>query len=126
MSVKFGISSATAIAVDPIADTYFDDLIPIEPEHSRSSDGTARRANEPKFRRWEFEVGFVTASNASIIQSWYTSQASLLFWEDDALYPNSAYPVFIMNPNKPLNKWAFPYYNIYREGVLVFEANSAE
>ena len=119
-----GPSSSVAVPLFPIAGTFRDQTVPIEPEHSRSADATGYRANEPKFLRWEFDVGFVTKSDAMFISSWWTSQASLLFWEDEILYPNSAYPVSIMNRTKPLDEWQQPYYDVYRKGNLIIESRS--
>lgn len=120
-----GISSQTAISLNPLADSFRDMAIPIRGEFSRNADASLRRANELKYLRWEFEVDFVTASNASIIQSLWTSAASLLFWPDENTWPNSAYSVMLLNQNKPLDEWSSPHYLKFRTGDLIIETTSS-
>jgi len=119
-----GISSQTAITLNPFPDLR-DPLIPIKKETSRGIDGSYQRANEPKIRRWEFTVDHVPVVDAFIVQSWWSSAASLYLWPDEILYPNSAYPVAITNPVEPLDRNTFPYYGIYRGGKLMIETRSA-
>ena len=119
-----GVSSQTAITLNPYPD-LMDPLIPVKKETSRAIDGSYQRANEPKFRRWEFTVDHVPIADAIIVQSWWSSAASLILWPDENLYPNSAYPVAIMNPREPLSRHTFPYYEVYRGGKLTIETRSA-
>lgn len=120
-----GPSSSVAVSLYPERDSYSDPFVPVEQEFSRSADGTLYRVNEPKFRRWEMDVGWVPVADANNINSWWTSQASLLFWEDESLFPTSAFPVSIVNRITPLNEWQFPYYNTYKKGKLLIETRSA-
>ena len=119
-----GPSSSVAVSLFPLAGTYSDNTIPVESEFTRTADATAYRANEPKYLRWEFGVSWVPKVDAENVNSWWTSQASLLFWPDESLYPNSAYPVMFGNQTKPLAEWQEPYYEVYRKGDLSIETTS--
>lgn len=119
-----GPTSSTAVTLNPHPD-LLDRIYPVQPENSRAINGQMHRANEAKYQQWRFKVGFVPASSAAIVQSWWTSQASLYLWPDPIAWPNSAYQVALMNTTQPLDRWTFPYYGVYREGDLIIESRSA-
>ena len=119
-----GVSSDTAVNIYPHRD-FRNRGIPLVKQDSRASDGTPYRANEPKYEEWRFTIGWVPASDAAIIQSLWTTGAELLFWEDPVTWPNSAWPVYLSNKTRPLDKWQFPYYKTYKTGRIELEARSA-
>ena len=119
-----GINTATAITLN-LYPGYRDSEIPVQREHGRGFDGTYRRAREARLRAFNLPLKFVTASDAAVIQSWWTSASSLIYFEDTDTWPNSAWPVAIANRTKPLDEWMKPYWLQQREGDLFLECRSA-
>lgn len=118
-----GPSSSAAVTLN-LYPGFKDSARPVRAEFSRTFDGTLYRSSETRFRAWTLPLEFVPGSVADVVQSWWTSGTSLYFWEDPTTWPNSAWPVVIVNRDKPLDKWAHPYWTEYREGTITLEARS--
>ena len=72
------------------------------------------------FRRFKIPTTFVTSSDVSIVNSWFSTGTNLRFIEDDT-YPNSYFDVRIVGTSEPYNKFIQPYFRQFYSGEIVIE-----
>ena len=72
------------------------------------------------FRRYKIPTTFVTSSDVSIVNSWFSTGTDLRFIEDDT-YPNSYFDVRIVGTSEPYNKFIQPYFRQFYSGEIVIE-----
>ena len=72
------------------------------------------------FSRFNLPTSFVSSSDVSIINSWFSTATDLRFIESDD-FPNSYYTVRITGRVEPFTSFNQPYFRQYYKGSVVIE-----
>lgn len=111
MTYELGPSSATAAELYPEYD-YKKRTNKIETKH-RSLSGKQYTYKWSTFDEFEFSVDWVTASDMSVINSWWESDTDLLFFiTSDST--TEVHSVRIQGEETPLTEYNKPYDNFYK------------
>lgn len=113
MSLVFelGISSATTVTLNP----EYDYAAPSTQLRSETRTRTGKRYEYKwgSYDKFKMSVQFVTASDASLVNSWWDARSELLlFITSDST--TEVHSVMLMNDDKPFSQFQKPYVNLYR------------
>lgn len=113
---ELGITSATAITLYPEYDLKIEEK-QIRNEH-RSKSGKLRVYKWGDYNRINFNVNWLAAADAAIVNSWWDSNTELLFFvtSDTA---TQVYSVMILNKETPMNQFNAPYREYYKGKILL-------
>ena len=115
--LQCGTDSATQITVNPEFDYA-------EPDRKVENRHRMRSAAEfvykwAEYRRHIFTWRFVSSADATIVNSWWSSNSELLFMKDDGTDVSS---VRITASEKPITNPIIPYNESQLQGLITLEA----
>lgn len=118
LTYELGITSQTAIELKPEYD-YKESQVQIKNVH-RTRSGRLRTYTWADYKHFEFTARFVTAENAAIVNSWFDSNAELLFFiTSDST--TEVHSVVITNPDSPFQQHIKPYRTYYQGKISLEE-----
>jgi len=113
---ELGISSANAVTFYPEWD-YKAGKIQIRNEH-RTRAGKLTLYKWSDYKTFEFEVNWVTASDASHVNSWFDTNTELLFLITSSGV-TAVHSVMLVGKETPLAQYNKPYENYYKGSILL-------
>lgn len=116
-SYKLGITSVDAIQLYPDWDYTDGEKITRSEHRTRSGNYYQYKWND--YKRIAFKTSFVNSSNASIVNSWWDSQTTLIWFKIDGATVDCT-SVMIMNNEQPFQTNVKPYTE-YWQGVIELE-----
>jgi hypothetical protein len=113
MSTTFqlGIDSSDAVTLIPEFD-YMQPKRQIRNEQ-RTRGGKLKLYKWGDFRKFNFSLEWVTASDAAVVNSWFDSNTELLFFINSGS-ATEVHSVMILNKETPLAAFNRPYNNLYK------------
>jgi hypothetical protein len=113
---ELGVSSADAIQFYPEFD-YSADQPKIEDE-IRSASGRLYAYKWGSYKKFRFSAEFVPASDAAVVNSWWQSNAQLLFFiTSDSTTEVSS--VMVRGKSRPFQSYNQPYDNLMKGTILL-------
>lgn len=98
-------NSATRVSIQPEYDYKEEDKL-VEVQH-RTRDGSLYQYTWGSYVYKKFSLKWINSADASVINSWWKSKATLHFYEDTA--PTAVETVMLLNKSKPIGKRIKPY-----------------
>ena len=122
MAMLLGIPNSSYITLDNIVGYGYEFQRNLDKRDIRTKGGKLFTYITPAstFRRFEIPTTFVTSSDVSIVNSWFSTGTDLRFIEDDT-YANSYFDVRIVGTSEPYNKFIAPYFRQFYSGEIVIE-----
>lgn len=116
LTFQLGISSADAVILRPEFD-YQGGRRQIASSH-RTKAGRLYRYTWGDYERFQFTLDFVPASDAALVNSWWSTDTELLFFvsSDTATEVHS---VMITAKQTPLRRFRAPYADLYKGKILL-------
>ena len=114
---ELGINSADAVTLYPNYD-YEAPEIKIKDKH-RTASGRLFSYKWGSFQRFRFSTEYVPASVAALVNSWWSSEAQLLFFITSES-ATEVHSVMLVGDDQPLAEFSKPYIDKYR-GRIVLE-----
>lgn len=116
---ELGITSADAVTLYPEFN-YAGGKKEIRSDH-RTKSGRAYIYVWGDYERFKFDLEFVPASDAALLNSWWEDKTELLFFiTSDST--TEVHSVMIMNDETPLRSFNKPYDDYYRGKAILLES----
>lgn len=115
MAYRLFVNSADGVSIEPLYE-YSEDDFKIEDSH-RVRSGAFYRYKWGSVRKWKLPFTLVDSSFKSVVNSWFTSNAALLFKSESL---SAVYSVYIMNKDLPVGQPVMPYDSLFK-GVIELE-----
>jgi hypothetical protein len=116
LTFELGISSVDAITLYPEYD-YKGGEIQLRTEH-RTKSGKLYLYKWGDYSKFQFNVNYLPASDASLINSWWDSNTELLFLITSGT-ATEVHSVVLMNKDTPFQQFNKPYADKYKGKVLL-------
>lgn len=116
LTFELGISSSDAVTLYPEYN-YKGGEVQLRTEH-RTKSGKMYLYKWGEYRKIQFNVNYLPASDASLVNSWWDTNTELLFFitSDTATEVHS---VVLMNKDTPFQQFNKPYADKYKGKVLL-------
>lgn len=115
MSWILFISSGNEVTLNPEWDFEMNDRKVENIHRGRSGRSTVYKWGS--YKSWKFSVSFVTSRDMSVVNSWWNTNAELLFMESGV---SGVYSVRLMNKDLPVGRYVKPYTDKFM-GIIELE-----
>jgi|TARA_R110002020_G_scaffold225039_1_gene435047 hypothetical protein len=120
--VLLGVANSSYITFSNITGYEYNFTHNVDKKDMRTKGGTLFTyvTATGNFSRFRLPTTFVSSSDVSIINSWFSTATDLRFIESDD-FPNSYYTVRITGAVEPFTSFNKPYFRQYYKGSVVIE-----
>lgn len=120
-TMKLGPTSATLITVEP---DYGYTFAKVKNEiQKRSQSGKLFLYRFSIHDQFELPISWINSSDRSLVNSWWTSNVALQFYEDVDTHPNSLFNVKIVSDSESFQNFIKPYQNQFYQGTILLETS---
>ncbi len=116
LTFELGISSADAVTLYPEYD-YKGGEVQLR-NQMRTPSGKGYLYKHGDYKKFQFSIQFLPASDASLVNSWWDTNTELLFFITSST-ATEVHSVVIMNKDTPFQQFNKPYADKYKGKVLL-------